>query len=168
MLLDILMSSFSNESVYWASWSRLRAQSDRLASSSACTACEGEQEAREVSVSRRLAHDPKSKKKGKKKGKKGGFWHLRELSHLTDTILPGEPEIRDGKKQKTVSDLHQHVLAPLMISISFAVFTPLWGRAWLMNAEWQQCRRRGEAEWEMGRDAEKLQGGRIRQNKQAD
>lgn len=37
MLLAILTSSFSSESVYWASWSRLRAQSARLVSSSACT-----------------------------------------------------------------------------------------------------------------------------------
>lgn len=39
MLLAILISSFSSESVYWASWSRLRAQSALLASSSACTVC---------------------------------------------------------------------------------------------------------------------------------
>lgn len=37
MLLDILISSFSSESVYWASWSRLRNQSARLAFSSVCT-----------------------------------------------------------------------------------------------------------------------------------
>ena len=39
MLLAILISSFSSESVYWASWSRLRAQSALFASSSACTVC---------------------------------------------------------------------------------------------------------------------------------
>lgn len=36
MLLAILISSFSSESLYWVSWSRLRAQSPRFASSSAC------------------------------------------------------------------------------------------------------------------------------------
>lgn len=61
MLLAILMSSFSSESVYWASWSRLRAQADRLASSSACTACEGGREAREVRVPRRLAQKKKKR-----------------------------------------------------------------------------------------------------------
>lgn len=39
MLLAILISSFSSESVYWASWSRLRAQSALLVSRSACTVC---------------------------------------------------------------------------------------------------------------------------------
>lgn len=39
MLLAILISSFSSESVYWASWSRLKAQSALLASRSACTVC---------------------------------------------------------------------------------------------------------------------------------
>ncbi len=39
MLLAILISSFSSESVYWASWSRPRAQSALLASRSACTVC---------------------------------------------------------------------------------------------------------------------------------
>lgn len=47
ILLAILISSFSSESVYWASWSRLRAQSARLASSSACTAC-GKDKAKRV------------------------------------------------------------------------------------------------------------------------
>lgn len=39
MLPAILISSFSNESVYWASWSKPTAQSALLASSSACTVC---------------------------------------------------------------------------------------------------------------------------------
>lgn len=36
----------------------------------------------------------------KKKKRKQGFGHLRELSHQTDTILPGELEIQDEEKNK--------------------------------------------------------------------
>lgn len=60
MLLAILMSSFSSESVYWASWSKLRAQSDRLAFSSACTACERKKRGQGGQGSKHVSSRPKA------------------------------------------------------------------------------------------------------------
>ncbi|KAG7264061.1 LOW QUALITY PROTEIN: hypothetical protein CRUP_028581, partial [Coryphaenoides rupestris] len=65
MLLAILISSFSSESVYWASWSRPSAQSARRASSSPCTA----------------------------KRKRGGRGETRDRRSASDsTLAPGFPE----------------------------------------------------------------------------
>lgn len=116
MLLAILISSFSSESVYWASWSRLRAQSARLASSSACTVClkrrpRGQSPVAQIAVplqfSKIFWHKTFSDQSARKRTSEAWYWcHSANDFHLICCLL-------------------------------------LYGSTWLMNAEWQQCKRRG-------------------------
>lgn len=114
MLLAILISSFSSESVYWASWSRLRAQSARLASSSACTAC-GKDKAKRV----------RRNTAGRLTAWKKNCASLRAVAPKWHDLSRWVRQLAE-RKTKRRTDFQQCSSAPLMISISFAVFTALW------------------------------------------
>lgn len=107
MLPAILISSFSSESVYWASWSRLWAQSARLASSSSCTVC--------------LRTRPR-----------GQSLVAQTAVPLQRSVFLFWLKIKKKKKRFQTSKLRREPVkratgaTPLMTSISFGMFTAVW------------------------------------------